>query len=200
MFRIALVVFVAVAVALLLLSRLPDERRDIPDPSITLSNVALTLYPQADPAAEWRFTSPTVVYDPASRETTLMELESGARVEDGEIDLELASGRITIDAREDLRAERMYALLHGSGECLTMSGSEGEPVVVDQAEGRFVIPLLELQGEGFGGENRWERVRTSFDLETFEAGGAGTRTVNEFETGSDTAARRTQCDDLFPSS
>ena len=200
MFRIALAVFVVVAAGLILLAGLPGERQDVPDESILLSDVDLTLFPQADPAAAWTFSAPQVVYEPAQRATTLVDLESGARVVDGEVDLRLAASSVTIDAREDLRAELMYALLSGSGECLTMIGQEADPVLVDQAQGRFVIPVLELQGEGFGGENRWERVRTSFDLAAFEAGGAGTRTVNEFETGDRRAARRTQCDDLFPSS
>ena len=200
MFRIALVVFVAVAVGLILLARLPGGQREVPEESILLSNVDLTLFPQADPAATWSFSAPQVVYEPSRRETTLVDLDVGERMEDGQVDLQLAASSVTIDAREDLRADRMYALLSGSGECLTMIGAPSDPVLVDQAQGRFVIPVLELQGEGFGGENRWESVRTSFDLETFEAGGAGTRTVNEFETGDSGAVRRTSCDDLFPSS
>ena len=200
MFRIALVVFVAVAAGLILLAWLPGGQREVPQDAILLSDVELTLLPQADPAAAWTFSAPQVVYEPSLRETTLVDLDAGQRIEDGEVDLQLAASRVTIDAREDLRADRMYALLSGSGECLTMIGAPSDPVRVDQAQGRFVIPVLELQGEGFGGENRWESVRTSFDLETFEAGGAGTRTVNEFETGDTGAEWRTTCDDLFPSS
>ena len=200
MLRIALLVFVVVAGGLLLLARLPDQRQAIPDAEILLHDVELTLYPQADPGAIWTFAAPNVIYDPAARETTLVDLEEGARVEDGELDLRLAATRVTIDAREDLRADRMFASLVESGECLTMLGAEETQVLVDQQAGRFVIPVLLLEGEGFGGENRWERVRTSFDLVAFEAGGAGTTTVNEFETGDDAPSRRTTCDDLFPSS
>lgn len=197
MFRIALAVFSVVAVGLFLLSRLSGERQAIPEQTIFLSGVSLTLYPQADPGATWRFTAPDVIYDPERRTTTLVDLDSGERIEDGEVDLQLAAAEVVIDAREDLRADRMFALLSGSGECLTMLGNDEEQVVVDQQEGSFVIPLLELQGEGFGGENRWQQVRTSFDLQEFEAGGPGTTTVNEFETGT-TESRRTSCDDLFP--
>lgn len=199
MFRIAVAVFAVVAVGLILVARLPGARQEIPEESILLSNVELSLYPQADPAARWDFVAPEVIYDPAQRETTLVDLEAGERIEAGEVDLQLAATRVTIDAREDLRADRMFALLSGSGECLTMLGTDDLQVLVDQRQGRFVIPVLELQGEGFGGENRWQNVRTSFDLEAFEAGGAGTTTVNTFETGADDA-RRTQCDELFPSS
>lgn len=190
-------VFTVVAVGLVVLSRLPQDRQEIPDQTIFLSGVTLTLYPQADPDGIWHFAAPDVVYEPESRTMTLLDLETGERVEDGEVDLQLAAAEVVIDAREDLRADRMFALLSGSGECLTMLGSEARQVVVDQQRGRFEIPLLELQGEGFGGENRWQEVRTSFDLEAFEAGGPGTTTVNEFETGT-ADSRRTKCDDLFP--
>lgn len=200
MFRIALLVFGVVVAGLLLLARLPGDRAEIPDQTIFLSNVDLTLYPQADPDAVWHFEAPDVIYDPERRETTLVDLKSGERTEGGEVDLRLAASEVTIDVREDLRADRLFALLSGSGECLTMLGRQNQQVVVDQRQGRFLIPLLQLEGEGFGGENRWEDVRTSFDLEEFEAGGPGTTTVNEFETGTTDQARSTSCDDLFPSS
>lgn len=196
MFRIALAVFLVVAAGLLLLSQLPENRQEIPDQTVFLSSVTLTLYPQADPDARWEFAAPDVIYEPERQLTTLVDLESGERIEGGEVDLQLAAQEVTIDAREDLRADRLFALLSGSGECLTMLADGADQVVVDQQQGRFLIPLLELQGEGFGGENRWESVRTSFDLEEFEAGGPGTTTVNEFETGN-VESRRTSCDDRF---
>lgn len=200
MFRAALIAFVAAIVGLVVVAQLPEDRPEVPEQSIFLADASVALYPAADPGAVWTFDAPQVVYDPSRRETTLVDLRSGERWQDGEIDLQISANEITIDSQEDLRAQRMFALLTGSGECLTMLGGDREPVVVDQRQGRFLIPVLELEGEGFGGENRWERVRTSFDLEEFEAGGAGTTTVNEFRTGASDDPRRTSCDERFPSS
>lgn len=175
---------------------LPSETAVIPSGEIQLEGVSVALYPQADPEAVWLFAAPEVTYDPAGGSSVLYAIEDGRRTVGGETDFTLASERVEIDRSDNLHGELIFAYLVETGECLTMSASGERRVVIDQQRGRFEVPLLRIDGPAWGEDNRWERVSASFDLTDFTAGGPGTTTVNEFETGAAQSGqtRRTPCE------
>lgn len=203
MLRLVFVLLAAVVALLVGLSLLPRAERDVPDASLRMEGADVTLYPQADPAAEWSFRAPEVVYDPERRETTLFDLQDGARHEDGELDFALRADRMVIDGAENLRSGYLRVRLVDSGDCLVMddgargggpTGGDGEAVLIDQREGTFHAPTMRIQGTDWG-DTRFPNVVASFDLERFDAGGAGTDTVTEFYIEGD-GPGRTECDDF----
>ena len=79
MFRLALLAL-GVSVAVLVgLSLLPRRAAVTPGGAIRLTGAAVTLYPQADPEAVWRFDADRVVYEPSTQETTLQSIADAAR-------------------------------------------------------------------------------------------------------------------------
>lgn len=185
MFRLALIGLALVVGLLVLLSLTPERVRPIPESTISLSGADVILYPEADPDAVWTFASPTVTYDPDSRRTTLRDVNDGARTENGELDFTVASDELVIDRNDNLSGERIVAFLVESEDCLVMTSVDGVPVIIDQDEGRFEVPDMRITGPTWGDGTRYPRVRASFDLTTFEAGGAGTRVVTELLTERD---------------
>lgn len=196
MFRLAVVLFVAVVALLLALALQPSRERQLPPGDIVLEGASVVLYPQSDPEAVWRFEAPRVSYAPETGETTLLAIRDGRRDVAGETDFTVQSERLVIDRRDDLSGELVYAHLLDSGDCLTMRADGGTPVIIDQADGLFLVPQMQIEGDAWGSDNSWQRVRASFDLQTFEAGGMGTTTTNEFRVGADDGdpARSTLCD------
>lgn len=192
MFRFALIGLALVVGLLIVLSLLPQRVRPVPESIITLADAEVVLYPEADPDAVWTFASPRVSYDPDSRRTVLRDVNDGARLEGGEIDFTVASEAITIDRNDNLSGERIVAFLVESEDCLLMSGADGVPVIIDQGEGRFEVPNMSITGPTWGDGTNFPRVRASFDLTTFEAGGPGTSVVTELLTERDDS-RRTPC-------
>lgn len=194
MFRIALIALALVVGLLIVLSLMPERARPIPESTIELSGAEVVLYPEADPEAVWTFASPAVSYEPDSRQTTLNDVRDGARIEGGEVDFTVASEQLTIDRNDNLRGERIVAFLVESEDCLVMSAENGVPVVIDQDEGRFEVPSMRITGPTWGDGTRFPRVRASFDLTTFEAGGPGTSVVTELLTERDDT-RSSPCED-----
>lgn len=194
MLRLVFVLLAAVVALLVVLSLLPQRERPVPEGSLMMERAAVTLYPQADPAAVWSFQAPEVEYDPERRETTLFALEDGARLEDGALDFELRADRIVIDGAENLRSGYLRVRLADSGDCLVMDGSGSDPVHIEQREGTFRAPTMRIQGTDWG-DTRFPNVVASFDLEEFSAGGSGTDTVTEFYIEGD-GPGRTECDDF----
>lgn len=72
---------------------------------VRLSGVELELYPAADPDAKWLFKAKDVVYNPETRESKVLLSDKGVRLVDGEVNLELKTNELTIDASENLRIE-----------------------------------------------------------------------------------------------
>jgi uncharacterized protein YndB with AHSA1/START domain len=193
--KTALLLFAVTIAALAVLAVLPERERALPDQRILLSNAQVTLYPEADQQAVWRFEAPEATYDPERGESTLLRIEDGRREVQGEVDFTVASERLLINRRDDLLGELVFAYLMETGECLTMQGSAENPVLIDQRRGMFEVPVLEISGPTWGDDTRLERMRVSFDLEEFDGGGAGTTTVAEFRVGqADEARRRTICE------
>lgn len=193
--QLAPLAFLALLAVLAAVALLPDRRRTVPGSEILLHDARVTLYPEADPVATWRFASPSLRYDPQLDRTVLARIAEGARVVDGEVDFELRSeAEVAIEPNDDLTGEAMVAWLEQQDTCLTMLGSDESPVRVEQRTATFEVPVARLAGGDWGEETRLERVVMGFDLESFEFGGEGTSTVMEIrESGlrGDTA-----CDDF----
>lgn len=185
MLRAVLVIFAGVLALLLVLALQPGEPAAIPDSDMLLRDVAVSLHPRADAEAVWHFAAPAAEYSPDSGVSVLRELSDGRRTVAGETDFTVAAGELLIDSRDNLKGERLLVNLVNTGECLTMLAADDDSVVIDQAEGRFRVPLLHIAGPSWGSDNSWQKVDASFDLEEFSAGGPGTVTVNEFFAGAD---------------
>lgn len=179
MFRLALASLGLCVVLLVGLSLLPRRAERTPGGTIRLTGAAVTLYPQADPEAVWRFDAERVAYEPSTQETVLREIGDAARTVGGKTDFTLASERLTIDAQENLRGEQIFAHLIEANWDLDMQAQDGREVLIDQALGRFEVPLLDYSGDGIG-ESRDQNVSMTFDLQDFSAGGPDTVGYNRF--------------------
>lgn len=183
MFRLALLALGATVALLVVLSLLPQQARTVPGGTIALSNAQVTLYPQADPAAVWHFAAERVDYEPDVGETTLREIGDAARTVDGETDFTLASERLTIDAQENLRGQHVEVYIPDADWTLDMEGEPGTPVVIDQQQGRFSAPFLDISGPDI--ESSAQDAGMDFDLKNFVSGGEGTRNRDSFRDRAD---------------
>lgn len=195
MLRLALFALAAVVALLIVVSLLPKRERPVPEGEILLRNTRLTLYPESDPGAVWHFRAPEASYDPDTSETTLLQLEDGERVEGDEVDFTVRSDRVVIDANDNLRGEELFVNLVKTDECLTMLGDETDPVLIDQQAGRFIVPVMKVDGRAWGDNSVFPKVRASFDLQEFNSGGEGTTTVTELFSNPD-ETRSNPCEDF----
>lgn len=173
MFRLAGAAFAVVLVALVALALRPADEPEARDPRIRLSDTQVTLHPRADPEARWTFAAPLATFDPESGDTVLDEVEDGARHVGEEVDFTLRAGRLVIDRSDDLRTDEMFVRLVEDELDVSMDGQGERQVLVDQSDGRFEVPNIELSGEDFG-RSRYENMRVDFDFTDFEAGGPDT--------------------------
>ena len=189
MLRLALIVFGGVIALLFGLTLLPERRRTIPDSSITLSQTNLTLYPQEDPEAEWFFSTPEAQYNPDTSETLMRSIENGERrlVLEDKTDFTLEAEEIIITGDDNLRSNQMSANMlfdvddPDDDYLLEMQGDpqDGRQIIINQREGVFEIPSVELTGDGV--LDRKQNMRIGFDFEVFESGGEGTGSYSEFQ-------------------
>jgi hypothetical protein len=175
----ALIVLAAVIASLAILASLPDRRPEVPDATITLFDVNLTLYPEADPDATWSFAAPEAHFDPRVETTRLLGVHDGRRVVGDEIDFTLVGDEVLIDRNDDLIGDRLSAHMVADGWDLDMASRGGRQVRIAQREGRFEVPRAEIRGEGLDGV--YEDMLISFDFTEFEAGGPGTVGYASFE-------------------
>lgn len=195
MLKTALLLFAVTITVLVVLALLPERQAVLPDQQIKLAAATVTLYPQADAEAVWHFEAPRAQYDPEEGQSVLFDIEDGRREVGGEVDFTVASEQLTINRRDDILGDLIFAFLVETGECLTMRGTGESPVVIDQQEGVFDVPVMEISGPSWGDDTRLEQMRISFDLERFDGGGPGTSTVTEFRVGeSDESLRSTVCE------
>lgn len=180
MLRLAISAFVLIVAVLVVLSLLPEKEIVNPDDDVQLYNSRMTLYPQQDPAAIWRFAADTVSYNPVSRESTLFDLSEGARWLDDAIDFSLASEEMVIDNEDNIRSDAMLIHITDMDWDLHMTAKDARPVYISQSEGKFYAPRYTASGEGLGAENIEENVSLNFDLTEFVAGGPGTVGINSF--------------------
>lgn len=179
MLRLALVALVVVVGALAALTLLPARRATVPEALISLSGARVSLYPRADPDAVWRFSAPSVSYDPSRRETTLVDITDGRRMVGEMTDFTLASDRIVIDRSDDLRGETISAHLVEDEIDLLMESKDERTVLINQSAARFEVPRATMSGPDMGA-SIFEDMRISFDFTEFEAGGPGTVGYAEF--------------------
>ena len=176
----AMIVLAVVVGLLLVISLLPKKPRLTPDSTINLQNANLTLYPQEDPEAVWFFKSPTVEYNPDSRETTLFNVEDGKRTVDEKIDFTLESDKVTISSDDNLYGDKIIVKLIEEETTLDMQAKDGRQVLINQLEAQFEIPYVELSGDMRGIK---ENMYIGFDLRKFKSGGVGTVGITEFDIG-----------------
>lgn len=179
MLRFAIVTFLAVVAILFGLSLLPDTRMPVPSSSIKLANTRLTLYPQEDPEAVWLFSSADVAYNPDTRETTLNDIEDGQRTVDGKTDFTLQSEQVIISSDDNLRGEDITACLLDADMRLDMKSWRGEPVTINQREGKFYVPDLYYTGEDLL-DNYAKRVSMRFDMSEFSVDCTDEACQNQF--------------------
>jgi hypothetical protein len=177
--RLAFIIFAAFVVVLLGLSLLPERAREIPDSAIRLQSTTLTLYPQSDPEAVWRFASPDVLYQPESRETTLRNLNNGERIKNGELDFTVSAEALTIGADDNIRSNALEVHLIEADWFMTMEARAERQVLIDQGGATFEIPRVAIRGEGIDGV--YENMFISFDLTNFTSGGEGTVGYSTFD-------------------
>jgi hypothetical protein len=177
--RFSLIALVVVIGLLFALSLLPKQGRAIPDATIQLAKAEIILYPQEDPEAIWYFSSPEVQYDPDIRETTLNNIKDGKRVLVGKTDFTLEAEQVIISSDDNLRGDHLLAHILEDDIYLDMTAKDSLQVLINQREGKFEIPHLEMTQANDA--TTYERVRTAFDLEDFSAGGEGTIGYNKFE-------------------
>ncbi len=187
MLRIALLVLLVVVAALVVIARLPQRQRALPDATFGLTEAQVTLYPQADPEAVWTFVSPSVTYDPDSSETTLFDIRDGRRDVDGTTDFTLASDRIVIDRNDDLRGDSISAHLVNEDVDLAMVRRGERQVLINQSSALFEVPRVTIT-DSTNTRSVFEDMRISFDFTTFEAGGPGTVGYGQFAVRSPTDA------------
>lgn len=183
MFRLSLLALGVTVVLLVVLSLFPARTRPVPGGTIVLSGAQVTLYPQADPAAVWNFAAERVDYEPDTGETVLRDIGDAARTVGGEVDFTLASERITIDAQENLRGQRIEVYIPDADWTLDMRNKPGTPVLIDQQQGRFSAPFLDISGPNY--ESRAGEAGIDFDLKNFVSGGEGTQNSDSFRDRAD---------------
>ena len=180
MLRLAAIALAVTVVGLLVVALLPQRERAVPSELIELRGSNVTLYPQADPEAVWYFNAETVDYDPDIGETTLYAIEDARRTVNSETDFTLKSDEVVIDTEDNLRGERMNVHLVEANWDLDMQAGEERRVLINQAEGKFEVPILDYTGDGLG-QNHAENVRMNFDLTDFQADCEGSNCQNEFQ-------------------
>lgn len=183
MFRPALLALGITVALLVTLSLLPQRERVVPGGTIILAGAQVTLYPQADPRAVWNFDAERVDYEPDAGETVLRDIGDAARTVGGKTDFTLASERITIDAQENLRGEHIEVYVPDADWTLDMRGEPGAPVRIDQQQGRFSAPFLDISGPDISSSA--EDAGMDFDLKNFVSGGEGTQNSDSFRDRAD---------------
>lgn len=185
MLRLSFIVLICVFAILFVISLLPKSRQVIPDEAIKLAQVSLRLYPQEDPNAIWDFKSPTVEYKPEGQETVLYDIKDAARRVNDKIDFTIESDKIIIASDDNIWGEKIKAQIIGDPNdpdddyFLEMEAKNDRQVLINQRQGEFEIPHLQMTSEG--SEQIYENVFTDFAIEEFRAGGVDTVGYASFE-------------------
>lgn len=166
-------------VILIALTLWPQKPRINPSGIITLTGAAVTLYPQADPEAVWYFGSDRVNFDPNTSETTLYNIQNARRTVKNKTDFTLLAPEVVIDAEENLRGDNLKAHLVEANWNLDMRGDKNNQVLIDQAQGKFEVPVLDYSGDGIG-KSHTQNASMKFDMTNFSAGGPDTIGYNRF--------------------
>ena len=124
--------------------------------NVVLRDVQLRLYPTQDQNAEWRFAASEVTYDPVASQTNITRPTQGERyVRDAagsfQLDSTLSTSALTIDANSNLRMTRATVTVPSQCATATLTGSEANPVVVQQDVG-FVAPKATMNAPSYSAD------------------------------------------------
>ncbi|WP_425147810.1 hypothetical protein [Deinococcus sp.] len=139
MFRLSAVLLAVLLIFGLVFSLLPSGG-DVARSGVTLRGVQLSLYPEQDPDAVWRFRATALRVDPLKSENTLDGLGQGERwlkKPDGSetLNLTLKADHLVIDADSNLRAEQAQIYILDGCVTLNMRSAAGKPVFINQRSG-----------------------------------------------------------------
>ncbi|MGI8747637.1 MAG: hypothetical protein ACR2J4_04680 [Deinococcus sp.] len=168
MLRVSGLLLLAILAFGLLFSLLPARPRAGAS-GVTLSSARLSLYPEQDPGAVWRFQAREVRVNPLLSENTLDGLGRGerwVRGQDGKsrLDLTLSAPSLTIDGDDNLRAGEATLYIIQDCSTLTLRGS-GEAGVLINQRGGFSAPYLRVASPDLNAE--YDDVTASFDFSQF---------------------------------
>jgi len=184
-FRLALLALGLTVAVLVALSLFPQRRQVTPGGTIALTGAAVTLYPQADPDAVWHFAAEHVDYEPDVQETILRDIGDAERNVGGKTDFTLASKRLVIDAQENISGKQIEVYLPDVGWTLDMRARNGDPVLLDQEQGRFVAPAIDITDETEQNISSSKNLSMNFDLTDVRTGGEGTQNRDSFRDTAD---------------
>ncbi len=117
-------------------------------------------------------------YNPETRDTTLYKVQDGKRVVNGETDFTLESEQVTISSDDNLRGDKIIVNLLEEETTLDMQSKGDRQVFINQTEGQFEIPYVEMSGDMRGVR---ENMYIDFDLRRTKSGGPGTVGYSEFD-------------------
>ncbi len=185
MFRLALLALGLTVAVLIVLSLFPQQQQVTPGGTIALSGATVTLYPQADPDAVWHFAAEQVDYEPDAQETVLRDIGDAERTVGGKTDFTLASKRLVIDAQDNIYGQQIEVYLPDVGWTLDMRARNGEPVLLNQEQGRFVAPAIDIAEKTGENISSSKNLSMNFDLTDVKTGGEGTQNRDSFRDTAD---------------
>ena len=103
----------------------------------------------------------------------------------GETDFTLKSERLTIDTQEDIRGEQLEVYVPDVRWTLDMRALGGRPVLLDQQQGRFDAPAIEITDEDGQNVSTSRNLSMNFDLTDVQTGGEGTQNNDSFRYQAD---------------
>ncbi|WP_288402741.1 hypothetical protein [uncultured Deinococcus sp.] len=139
-----------------------------------LQGVRLALYPARDEGAVWTFAAGEVRSDPLTNVTQLTQLSRGERLVRGRdaagrytgrqtLDATLSTPELTIDAQDDLLTPRARITLVRECADLTLTGTAGRPVRIEQGTG-FSAPAAVIDSPNLNGRINDLQMSFQFDL------------------------------------
>ena len=134
------VALLAALLALGLVFSLLPAGPDVARSGVTLRGVQLSLYPEQDPGAVWRFRAQQISVDPLKSQNTLDGLGGGERWLKGQdgrerLNLTLKADSLVIDADSNLTARRAQIYILDGCISLDMKASADKPVFINQRSG-----------------------------------------------------------------
>ena len=112
-------------------------------------------------------------------------IADAARTVGGKTDFTLASERLTIDTQEDIRGEQIEVYVPDVRWTLDMRTLEGRPVLLDQQQGRFDAPAIEITDGDGQNVSTSRNLSMNFDLTDVRTGGEGTQNNDSFRYQAD---------------
>ncbi|WP_189090163.1 hypothetical protein [Deinococcus ruber] len=165
MFRFSALVLALLLVFGVVFSLLPSGP-DVARSGVTLKNVQLSLYPEQDPGAVWRFRAATISVDPLKSENTLDGLGRGERWlrrADGSetLDMTLRADKLVIDGDSNLSTQQAQMYILQDCTTLTMRSVGSTPILINQRSG-YSAPYVGISSPSIHFE--YDNFSSPFDL------------------------------------